>query len=88
LAVSAASKDTGPRVKDKSVLVFDLSLTITDADPEYSTGELFEQAVSESVPNQIQLRTLLESLEEARQDDRIVALYLKGGNIPCQQWGC
>jgi protease-4 len=82
LAVSAASKDTGPRVKDKSVLVFDLSLTITDADPEYSTGELFEQAVSESVPNQIQLRTLLESLEEARQDDRIVALYLKGGNIP------
>jgi protease-4 len=80
LAVSAASKDTGPRVKDKSVLVFDLSLNITDADPEYSTGELFEQAVAESAPNQIQLRTLLEGLEEASQDDRIVALYLKGGN--------
>jgi protease-4 len=82
LVVSAASQDTGPKVKDKSVLVFDLSLNITDADPEYSTGELFEQAVAESIPNQIQLRNLLESLEEARQDDRIVALYLKGGNIP------
>ncbi len=80
LAVSAASKDTGPKVKDKSVLVFDLSLNITDADPEYSTGELLEQAVAESIPNQIQLRTLLNSLEKASEDDRIVALYLKGGN--------
>ncbi|MGB3533815.1 MAG: signal peptide peptidase SppA [Microcoleaceae cyanobacterium] len=80
LAVSTASKDTGPKVKDKSVLVFDLSLNITDADPEYSTGQLLEQAVAESIPNQIQLRTLLESIEEASEDDRIVALYLKGGN--------
>jgi protease-4 len=80
LAASVATKDTGPQVKDKSVLVFDLSLNITDADPDYSTGELLEQAVAESIPNQIQLRTLLNSLEEASQDDRIVALYLKGGN--------
>ncbi len=81
LAVSASTKDSEPKVKDKSVLVFDLSLNITDADPEYSTGELFQQTVAESLPNQIKLRTLLNSLEEASQDDRIVALYLKGGNI-------
>ena len=82
LAVSAASKDSEPKVKDKSVLVLDLSLNITDADPEYSTGELFQQTVSESLPNQIKLRTLLNSLAEASEDDRIVALYLKGGSLP------
>ena len=80
LAASVATKETGPQVKDKSVLVFDLSLDITDSNPEYSTGELLEQAVADSIPNQIQLRTLLKVLEEASQDDRIVALYLKGGN--------
>lgn len=82
LIVAAASQDSGPQVKDKSVLVFDLSLNITDADPQYNTTELFQQALSETSPKQIQLRTILDSLEEASRDDRIVGLYIKGSNNP------
>ncbi|MCG5058845.1 MAG: signal peptide peptidase SppA [Limnoraphis sp. WC205] len=82
LVMAAATQDSGPQVKDKSVLVFDLSLNITDADPDYSTGQLFEQALAENSPNQIKLRTILEGLEKASQDDRIVGLYLKGTNSP------
>ncbi|KKD35541.1 signal peptide peptidase SppA [Limnoraphis robusta] len=82
LVMAAATQDSGPLVKDKSVLVFDLSLNITDADPDYSTGQLFEQALAENSPNQIKLRTILEGLEKASQDDRIVGLYLKGTNSP------
>ena len=82
LVMAAATQDTGPQVKDKSVLVFDLSLNITDADPEYSTGELFQQALADSSINQIKLRSILEALEEASQDDRIVGLYIKGTNNP------
>ncbi len=82
LIVAAASQDSGPQVKDKSVLVFDLSLNITDADPQYNTTELFQQALSETSPKQVQLRTVLDSLEEASQDDRIVGLYIKGSNNP------
>lgn len=82
LLVAATSQDSGPLVKDKSVLVFDLSLNITDGDPNYSTGDLVQQALAENVPNQIKLRTLLEGLEKASQDDRIVGLYIKGTNTP------
>lgn len=82
LVMAAATQDSGPQVKDKSVLVFDLSLNITDADPDYTTGELFQQALADSSPNQIKLRAILEGLEEAGQDDRIVGLYIKGTNSP------
>ncbi len=82
LVMAAATQDSGPQVKDKSVLVFDLSLNITDADPEYNTSELFQKALSEDSLNQIKLRTILEGLEEASQDDRIVGLYLKGTSNP------
>lgn len=82
LVIAAATQDTGPQVKDKSVLVVDLSLNVTDADPEYNTSELFQQALAEDSVNQIKLRTILEGLEEASQDDRIVGLYIKGSNSP------
>jgi len=82
LVMAAATQDSGPQVKDKSVLVFDLSLNITDADPEYNTSELFQKALAEDSLNQIKLRTILEGLEKASQDDRIVGLYLKGTSNP------
>lgn len=82
LVMAAATQDSGPQVKDKSVLVFDLSLNITDADPEYNTSELFQKALAEDSFNQIKLRTIIEGLKEASQDDRIVGLYLKGTSNP------
>jgi protease-4 len=78
LLVSVAARDDGPKVKDKSVLVYDLSLNITDSNPTSSTREALGEALSGDDSNNITLRTVLDSLEKARRDKRIVALYLDG----------
>ncbi len=78
LLIAAASRDQGPQVRDKSVLVFDLSLNITDTDPSSSTSEAIEEALSGDQANSVTLRTVLDSLDKAAKDKRIVALYLDG----------
>lgn len=78
LVVAAASKDTGPQVKDKSVLVFDLGLNIGDTNPESTTSEAFSQVLSGEDSKTITLRSVLDTLEKATTDDRIVGLYLDG----------
>lgn len=78
LLVSVAARDDGPKVKDKSVLVYDLSLNITDSNPTSSTREALGEALSGDDSNSLTLRTVLDSLEKARRDKRIVALYLDG----------
>jgi len=78
LVIAAASRDTGPQVKNRSVLVFDLSLNITDSNPTSSTSEALGEAISGDETTSITLRTVLKALENARQDKRIVALYLDG----------
>ncbi|MBD0303086.1 MAG: signal peptide peptidase SppA [Tolypothrix sp. T3-bin4] len=74
LLVAATSKDAGPLVKDKSVLVFDLATKITDSEP--SSNELFQQAISGENENRMSLRRVIDTLEKARRDKRIVAIYL------------
>lgn len=71
---ATSSKDTGPNVKDKSVLVFDLSMKITDSEP--SSGELFQNTISGVDDERISLRKVVETLEKARRDPRIVGIYL------------
>ncbi len=78
LIIVAASKDTGPQVKDKSVLIFDLSLSITDTDPTSSTSAAIEETLSGDQADTITLRTVIDSLDKATNDPRIVALYLDG----------
>jgi protease IV len=78
LLIAAATRDTGPQVKDKSVLVFDLSLNITDSSRTSGTGELIQQAVSGEEEESITLRTVLDSIEKAAKDKRIVGIYLDG----------
>ncbi|MFB2936898.1 signal peptide peptidase SppA [Aerosakkonemataceae cyanobacterium BLCC-F154] len=78
LLISAAMKDTGPQVKDKSVLVFDLATKITDTNPGSGTGELLQKAVSGEKENSVTLRTVLETINRAAADKRIVAIYLDG----------
>jgi protease IV len=70
----AASKDVSPVVKDKSVVVFDLAMTITDREP--SSGEVLQETLSGSVEERITLRKVLDSLEKARLDPKIVGIYL------------
>ncbi|MBE8998381.1 signal peptide peptidase SppA [Nostoc sp. LEGE 12447] len=71
---ASSSKDTGPNVKNKSVLVFDLSMKITDSEP--SSDELFQNTISGVDDERMALRKVVETLEKARRDPRIVGIYL------------
>ncbi|OUL37243.1 signal peptide peptidase SppA [Nostoc sp. T09] len=74
LFAAATSKDTGPEVKDKSVVVFDLSMNITDGEPQ--SADFFQKALSGVDENRMALRNVLNTLEKARRDPRIVGIYL------------
>jgi protease-4 len=74
----AASRDTGPVVKDKSVLVFDMSVNIRDSQP--GSAGLLQDTLAGQDTNTITLRTVLDTLEKARRDKRIVGIYLDGSN--------
>lgn len=76
--ITAASRDTGPQVKDKSVLVYDLSLNITDAKRSSGTSAILQGALANEDNNTASLRTVLDTLEKARRDKRIVGIYLDG----------
>lgn len=77
LLIGVASKDTGPQVKDKSVLVYDLSLNITDSKPS-GTSAILQETLSGEDNNTVTLRSVLDTLEKARRDKRIVGIYLDG----------
>ncbi len=75
--VALTAQEPEPRVEKDSVLVFDLSIEITDSQPVSTAGEVINEALSgNSVPPAIALRTVLDALEVAAEDDRIIGLYL------------
>lgn len=87
LLIALGSQDAEPLVENDSVLVFDLSLDITDANPAADPSELLNNALSgSSTPVPVSLRTVLDTLDAAAEDDRIVGLLLQG-NIPIDGQG-
>lgn len=74
IVAAASSKDAGPTVKNKSVLVFDLSMKITDSKP--SSNQILQKVLSGENETIISLHSVLNSIEKARNDKRIVAIYL------------
>ena len=81
LFAAASSSSSGPVVKDKSVLVFDLSMNISEREP--GAGEELQNRLSGVTQDRMTLRSVLDSLEKAKLDQRIVAIYLdgtRGGN--------
>lgn len=80
MLIVVASRDTEPQVSDKSVIVYDLSLNISDGQPSSSTSALIEGALSGENKNTLSLRTVLDSLEKARRDKRIIGIYLDGSH--------
>ena len=74
----AAGQDKSPQVKNKSVLVLDLALNITDSKPNSSSSAALQEALSGEDRNRVTLRTVLDTLEKARRDPRIVGIYLDG----------
>jgi protease IV len=79
VAIAANSRTPEPAVAARSVLTLDLSQPITDANPAASAREVIGSALGGgSRENSIALRSVLESLEKAAKDERIVGLYLEG----------
>ncbi|MEG4628440.1 signal peptide peptidase SppA [Microcoleus sp. AR_TQ3_B6] len=80
IAVAASSKESGPQVKDKSVLVLDLSLNITDSKPIRSTSAAIQDVLSDDSGDTVTLRTVLDTIESAKKDPKIVGIYLEGSS--------
>ena len=74
LVAATASSSVESQVKDKSVLVIDLSSSIEDFAPTASLS----QVLSGNVQNSLALRDVVKSIEAASKDDRIVGLFLDG----------
>ncbi|MEW5860431.1 MAG: signal peptide peptidase SppA [Cyanobacteriota bacterium] len=87
LLIAVALKDTGPEIEDKSVLVIDQSLTITDSDPISSTSEAISEALSGEENKSVRLRTVLDAIEQATKDKRIVGVYLDGSGSSSSSTG-
>ena len=71
---AAVSPKEEPRVDNKSILVFDLSTDVRDSQPPANLG----QAISGKKRETMTLRRVLQSIEKATNDDRIVGLFLDG----------
>lgn len=81
IAVAASSsKDSGPQVKDKSVLVLDLSLNITDSKPNRSTSAAIQEVLSDESGDAVTLRSVLDAIDSAKKDPKIVGIYLEGSS--------
>jgi protease-4 len=87
ISIATSTRDTGPRVENKSMLAFDLSTPITDAAPEVDPGDFLGEALAGEFEQPISLRDVLRSLEAAAEDDRIVGLYLYGNLDPVNSPG-
>ena len=79
ILVASASQETTPRVERDSILTFDLSQPITDTTVPMSPGDVLGSALSDgSSRRPLALRSVLNSIEQAATDDRIIGLYLRG----------
>ncbi len=74
LVFSAISTQDEPQVANKSILVFDLSMNIRDSEAPTN----FSQAISGKTQETMTLRRVLQTIERATTDDRIVGLFLDG----------
>lgn len=70
----ATSAPKESQVKAKSILTLDLSTEITDSPIPLN----LPQAISGETSNSITLKTLLNALEKAAQDENIVGIFLDG----------
>lgn len=74
LVVQSALQDKGPVVKDRSVLVFDLSTQIKDTQAPSTLSDAFSTEDTKSIT----LRQAIDGIEKAARDKRIVAIFLDG----------
>jgi protease IV len=63
-------------VPDKSILTIDLSRSIVDLDP----GKTLQEAIAGEANHVTELKSVLNAIESAAKDKRIVAIYLDGSS--------
>ena len=71
---AAVSNEESPGIKDKSVLVFDLSTQVRDSKPPANLAQAFSGKKQEIIT----LRRVLQAIDRATEDDRITAMFLDG----------
>ena len=71
---AAVSDEESPGIKDKSVLVFDLSTQVRDSKPPANLAQAFSGKKQEIIT----LRRVLQAIDRATEDDRITAIFLDG----------
>ncbi|MGL5872882.1 MAG: signal peptide peptidase SppA [Xenococcaceae cyanobacterium] len=76
LLMTATSTEEQPQVKDKSFLVFDLSMEVRDNRLPSSLGQTFSGEEKKTIT----LRQVLETLDKATKDKNIIGLLLDGRN--------
>jgi protease-4 len=65
-----------------SILVFDMSVNVTDSPEHASHPDAFSSAFSNDNSTSMELRSLLRAIRKAAKDDRIKGLFLTGSFEP------
>lgn len=78
-AIAISGGETESEVESNSILTLDLSIPITDTPPTVTPDQIIGGVISgRSVTTPMSLRMVLDTLEAAAEDDRIVGLYIEG----------
>lgn len=76
LIQSATESNSTIKISDKSILKIDLSQSIVDINP----GKTLQETIAGEATNVIELKSVLNSIDAATTDKRIMAIYLDGSN--------
>lgn len=80
---SATNSNDTVKVPDKSILTIDLSRSIVDLNP----GKTLQEAIAGEATRVIELKSVLNSIDAAAKDKRILAIYLDGSNSKLSSTG-
>ncbi|NEQ95719.1 MAG: signal peptide peptidase SppA [Cyanothece sp. SIO2G6] len=78
-AIALSGGEAESLIEDQSILTLDLSVPIVDTPPSSTAEQIIGGVLTGNVEEQpLSLRLVLEALEAAAEDDRIVGLYIEG----------
>lgn len=82
LGVTAMMGNRTVQVEDHSYLVFDLSVNVTDAPPQFDSNAVVQALTGGGDPATLQLRMATEAIGRAAEDSRIAGILLVGEMTP------
>ncbi|GAB1487766.1 signal peptide peptidase SppA [Opitutaceae bacterium] len=82
LGVTAMMGNRTVQVEDHSYLVFDLSVNVTDAPPQFDSNAVVQALTGGGDPATLQLRLATEAIGRAAEDSRIAGILLVGEMTP------